>query len=138
MIKAYTDGSCNNKTGVGGWGVVFIRNNDTTTKEGRAFGVKSNEMELLAVVNALGEYPNEKMTIYTDSAYVLNGIKKWRKKWAKNGWRSARGETIAHKYLWQKADRLIKARPKTQVVKVKAHSGNPWNNLADRLAKGQQ
>lgn len=48
----------------------------------------NNEMELAAMVWAaeLAKLKNEKLTIYSDSAYAIGCLSKWMYSWEKNGW----------------------------------------------------
>jgi len=41
------------------------------------------------------------LVIKSDSAYVVNGITDYVKKWQVNGWRNARGEPVVNQDLWR-------------------------------------
>jgi len=43
----------------------------------------------------------EHLVIKSDSAYVVNGITEYVKKWETNGWRNAKGESVANQDLWR-------------------------------------
>ena len=91
-------------------------------------------MELLAPIMALKKIRKaSKVIIYTDSTYVKNGITIWIKNWEKNGWMSANKKPVKNKDLWIALNKLSKK----QVVSwkwVKAHAGNKYNEIADKLA----
>jgi ribonuclease HI len=53
--------------------------------------------------------------------------------WKKNGWRTANKKTVANKELWIELDRCVDAH-KIQWFWVKGHSGNHYNEIADKLA----
>lgn len=60
--------------------------------------------ELTAAVRALHQIQEKgfsEMTIETDSIYVLNGITSWVDKWMKNRWKTAHGNDVKHKELWE-------------------------------------
>ncbi len=72
--------------------------------------------------------------LYTDSAYVKNGITGWIHGWKKNGWRTADKKPVKNAELWQQLDAL---RNKHQVAWhwLKGHAGHPENERADELAR---
>lgn len=141
----YTDGACSGNPGPGGWACVELvptrngYNTDITT--GGAEYTTNNEMELKAVtvalVKARGVMKHKRVTIYSDNAYVVNAIiKGWLFRWAKNDWRTKEGTPIKNKRLWKTAYNILKEdkRRNIRVMKVKGHSGDVMNELADRKA----
>ena len=134
MIKIYTDGSCLENPGNGGWAAII--NNDGNIKKisGNEKNTTNNRMELMAPIMALKNVKsNSEITIYTDSTYVKNGITEWIKKWEQNGWKSANKKPVKNKDLWIKLNDLSK-KNKITWIWVKGHSNNKYNNLADALA----
>jgi ribonuclease HI len=100
----------------------------------------NQRMELLAIRNALeyarlNRHPNERVIIYSDSAYAINCYKQqWYNKWQINGWVNSKGEDVANQDLW------IQIIPYFEnfwysFSKVKGHSDNYWNNECDRFAQ---
>ena len=75
----YTDGSCLNNPGPGGWAAIII---DKATGEreeisGGNVDTTNNRMEILAVISALRKISaGDKAEIFIDSTYVKNGITK--------------------------------------------------------------
>jgi len=45
--------------------------------------------------------PVKHLVIKSDSAYVVNGITEWVKKWQANGWRNAKGQPVVNQDLWR-------------------------------------
>ena len=133
--EIYTDGACSGNPGPGGWGAVILdKDNNQKNISGNEKDTTNNKMELLAPIMALKKIEtNSKVTIYTDSTYVKNGITEWIKKWEINGWKSANKKPIKNKDLWIELNNLCKDN---QVIWkwVKGHSTNKYNNLADELA----
>ena len=83
----FTDGSARGNPGPGGWGAIILTDNTAVELGGGDDHTTNNRMELLAVISALEHTPSAReMTIYTDSAYVVNGITRWVKGWQKNKW----------------------------------------------------
>lgn len=130
-IDVYTDGACRGNPGPGGWGVLFIVNDETETLCGGAPETTNNRMELQAAIEALKALPEgTTMTVYTDSLYVKDGISKWIVNWRKNNWKNGR---LKNKDLWVQLDELNLARNVTWQW-VRGHAGHPLNEKADELA----
>ena len=53
MIKIYTDGSCLNNPGDGGWAAIIISNEKISKISGHEKNTTNNKMELIAPINAL-------------------------------------------------------------------------------------
>ena len=83
MIKIYTDGSCLNNPGNGGWAAIININNEVKKISGSVKDTTNNKMELMAPIKALQTIEeNQPIEIYTDSQYVkilligyINGLK---------------------------------------------------------------
>ena len=135
MIKIYTDGSCLNNPGDGGWAAIINNEGAIIKISGSEKNTTNNKMELMAPIKALEEIEkNKKITIYTDSQYVKLGITEWIHKWVKNNWQTSKKEPVKNKELWF---RLYKLTNSFQIswIWVKAHSGNTLNEEVDLLAK---
>ncbi len=153
-MHIYTDGSCSQgkaeyTTQAGGWAVVVIGNEDFVIKTlaGGQKGTTNNAMEMTAFINALNVIGEELLKndfiqgpfyIYSDSAYILNCLnQKWYIKWRQNGWKNAKKEPVKNKELWVELINLyeyITVRVPIEIIKVKGHSGNQWNDLVDEYA----
>lgn len=143
MIEIYTDGSATKKRS--GWGFVALVNG---TKVYERAGVEqqgdtNQRMEIIAVMEACDWAANSDyikdhdVTIYSDSAYVINCFKdKWFINWENNGWKNAKGETIANLLEWRFLIKFFKM-PNFNFEKVKGHAGNLHNERADTLAQGK-
>ena len=133
--KIYTDGACSGNPGPGGWGAVILDQNDKQKNiSGSEKNTTNNRMELLAAIMSLKKIKtNSEVVIFTDSAYVKNGITEWMKNWKKNGWKNSSKKPVKNKDLWEKLDKLCEANSVSWKW-VKGHSTNEFNNLADELA----
>ncbi|MDA9091777.1 ribonuclease HI [Pelagibacteraceae bacterium] len=131
----YTDGACSGNPGPGGWGAIIIdEKKNQINLSGKEKFTTNNRMELMAPIMALKKIrKSSEIVIYTDSIYLKNGITIWIKNWEKNGWKSANKKPIKNKDLWVG---LSKATEKKLIFWkwVKAHAGNKYNELADKLA----
>ena len=135
MITIYTDGSCLNNPGNGGWAAIININDKVKKISGSVKNTTNNKMELMAPIKALQEI-NEKQPIelYTDSQYVRLGITNWIHKWIKNNWQTSKKETVKNKELWIQLYKLTNSFD-IKWIWVKAHSGNLLNEEVDLLAK---
>lgn len=136
-LVAYVDGACSFNPGPGGWGVILIYERYTTCVSGFDSATTNNKMELEAAINAVQvarENGFNSITIYTDSAYVKNGITIWVHNWIKNNWRTSTKESVKNKELWVKLMDLCSVIT-VDWYWVKGHSDNEWNNAVDLLAR---
>lgn len=137
-ITLYTDGSCIGNPGPGGYAYILIYGDLKKEFSGYEPNTTNNRMELTAVINGLNQIKEPcDVTIYTDSAYVLNAFEQdWITNWQLKGWRTANKKEVLNKDLWLK---LLDAMERHNVswVKVKGHSDNELNNRCDILARGE-
>jgi ribonuclease HI len=135
MIKIYTDGSCLNNPGNGGWAAIININNKIEKISGSVKDTTNNKMELMAPIKALQTIKEKQpIEIYTDSQYVRLGITDWVHKWIKNNWLTSKKESVKNKELWIQLYDLNKSH-EIKWIWVKAHSGNIINEEVDLLAK---
>ena len=135
MIKIYTDGSCLNNPGDGGWAAIINDNGNILKISGNEKNTTNNKMELMAPINALKKIDkNNDIEIYTDSKYVKLGITEWIHNWLKNNWKTSKKEDVKNKDLWLELYDLTKPL-KIEWKWVKAHNGDPTNEEVDLLAK---
>jgi ribonuclease HI len=135
MIKIYTDGSCLENPGNGGWAAIIIDDGKKTQIKGSKKNTTNNRMELSATINALKNIiTKEEIHIFTDSQYVKLGITEWINKWVKNDWQTAKKEDVKNKDLWIDLYKLNKSL-NVKWNWIKAHAGDPLNEEVDSLAK---
>ena len=135
MIKIYTDGSCLENPGKGGWAAIIINNGQKTQIKGSKKNTTNNQMELLAPIEALKKIPKgSKVQIFTDSKYVKLGITEWIYNWKKNGWRTSNKQKVKNKDLWTQLDSLTKEF-EISWNWVKGHTIDDLNNEVDSVAK---
>lgn len=133
-VEIYSDGACRGNPGPGGWGAV-VR---TGGSDNDIFGFKkhttNNEMELKGAIEGLKSITeSSSVTLFTDSKYLVNGMKSWIHGWKKNNWRTAAKKPVKNKELWQALDIESKRHDVTWEW-VKGHDGHPENERADALA----
>jgi ribonuclease HI len=134
-VVIYSDGACSGNPGPGGWGAVLTSGTHRKEIQGGEADTTNNRMELLAAISALDALRRAStVELWTDSAYVKNGITQWIHGWKKNGWRTADKKPVKNAEMWQKLDEL---RLKHDVTWhwLKGHAGHPENERADALAR---
>jgi len=91
-------------------------------------------MELTAVLEALRALGNSDVEIVSDSTYVVNCFRDgWWRNWRRNGWRNSQRKPVANVDLWEPLIDLVESGS-VSFTWVKGHSGDPMNDLVDRLA----
>ena len=135
MIKVYTDGSCLENPGNGGWAAIIIDEGKKTQIKGSKKNTTNNQMELLAPIEALKKIPKgSKIEIFTDSKYVKSGITEWIHNWKKNGWKTANKQPVKNKELWTELDQMTNEF-QIKWSWVKGHSTDVLNNEVDLIAR---
>lgn len=134
-VTIYTDGACSGNPGPGGWGAILMLGENRKEISGGSENTTNNIMELTAVIEALKILKRScKVNVYSDSAYVVNAfLQKWIYGWMKKGWKTAGGDPVKNKELWQELYSLTKTHDVT-FIKVKGHADNEFNNRCDEMA----
>ena len=135
-IVIYTDGACSGNPGPGGWGTILMYKGIKKEISGNMKDTTNNIMEITAVIEGLKQLKKQsEVQIYSDSSYVVNAFKQgWIYNWIKKGWKTASGENVKNKELWQELYNLTKIH-KVEFIKVKGHSDNEFNNRCDEMAR---
>lgn len=140
-IVVFTDGASLGNPGPGGYGavIVFQDLDEVIELGGSKSSTTNNEMEMTAALASLSylAHNNLPVHIYTDSAYLINGITKWVYGWEKNGWKTQSGDPVSHERIWKDLVSLVRERGTSGIVswhKVAGHSGMPGNERADVIA----
>ena len=133
-VTIYTDGACSGNPGKGGWGAILINAKETKYMSGSKQLTTNNQMELTATIEALKAILKpSNIALYTDSQYVKNGITSWIFNWKKNGWKTANKKPVANKDLWIELEKYVDFHS-VNWFWVKGHSGDHYNEIADKLA----
>jgi len=141
-IVVFTDGAAKGNPGPGGWGAVIVTPAGEVTELGgrAAERTTNNRMELTGAIEALSalrDVPG-RLAIYTDSTYLIQGIRGWIFGWRKRGWKTAAGADVLNRDLWERLADLVAARG-TGAVEwhyVRGHAGIPGNERVDEIADG--
>ena len=135
-VIIYTDGACSGNPGPGGWGAILMYKGAKKEISGAMKNTTNNIMEITDELEALKCLKVESdVQVYSDSAYVVNAFKQgWIYNWIKKGWKTAGGESVKNKELWQELYALTKKHT-VEFIKVKGHSDNEFNNRCDEMAR---
>lgn len=130
-VIAYVDGSYRSDTGEFSYGMVILQDGEEHT-----FCQKMTDKELALMHNVAGEIKGSEaamqyamdhniseITIYHD----YEGIAKW----CTGAWKANKSGTQAYQAFYQAAVKKVKIH----FVKVKGHSNDKYNDMADQLAK---
>ena len=134
-VEIYTDGACSGNPGPGGWGAILIWGDHRKELMGGEALTTNNRMELMGAISALEALKTGvEADLYTDSAYVRNGISSWIHSWKRNGWRTADKKPVKNAELWQRLDAALKPH-EVRWHWIKGHAGHAENERADQLAR---
>ena len=131
----FTDGSAIPNPGPGGWGAVYVKDGEVVAEQhGHDPDTTNNRMELRALQAALELVPEgTPARIHTDSNLAVRTITEWAAGWAKRGWVRKTGP-VENLDLVRPLYEAFRDRPELELVWIKAHAGNRWNEYADALA----
>lgn len=137
----YCDGACTGNgsdNSYGGFAVV------ATSETGEILSTYSkgcrrtsnNKEEIKAVLYALICFGKMEptVTVYSDSAYVVNTFNSWVWSWRKRGWLKSDNKTPENLDLIQAYCELYDKGYRINLRKCAGHSGIPGNELADKMA----
>ena len=142
-VALFSDGACRGNPGPGSWGCVgqdfhgevFFKGSGVETS------TTNNRMEMMGAIDALETTMRERddhrdinVFLYSDSKYVVEGMKTWIHNWKKRGWKKADKKPPENVDLWKRLDSLVENFSNIQYVWVKGHAGHPQNELCDQLA----
>jgi len=131
-VEAYVDGSYEHSIREYGSGVVILKNNNVE----KTYSTKGKKESLVGMRNVAGEIEAAKIAMnYCLDNNIENLILYFDyegiEKWCTGVWKTNKEGTIEYKKFYDS----IKSKLNVEFVKVKAHSGNKYNEEADKLAK---
>jgi ribonuclease HI len=128
---AYTDGACLGNPGPGGWAWAIPGDRYAS---GPAAATTNQRMEITAALEAVRAIQG-RLEIVSDSTYVVNCFRdRWWEGWLRRDWKNSKKEPVANRDLWEPLIQLVRDRGDVTFSWVKGHSGDPMNDLVDRLA----
>ena len=130
-VVAYVDGSYHSGTGEFSYGMVILQNGEEHT-----FCQKMTDKELALMHNVAGEIKGSEAAMQYAMDHNIPEIIIYHDyegiaKWCTGAWKANKTGTKAYQEFYQKASQKVKIH----FVKVKGHSNDKYNDMADQLAK---
>ena len=126
----YTDGACSGNPGPGGWAWAVPRGRYAS---GAKAQTTDQRMEITAVLEAVKALDGP-LEVVSDSTYVINCFRdRWWEGWLQKNWTNSQKRPVVNRNLWEPLIEMVRQRGIT-FRWVKAHSGDPINELVDQLA----
>jgi ribonuclease HI len=134
-VLVHTDGSCKGNPGPGGWAAILQYKGKNLELSGAEAATTNNRMELTAAIKALEALREPcDVTITTDSQYLQHAFTKgWLASWQRKGWKTASGEAVKNRELWEQLV-LLTSQHQVTWAWQRGHVGHDLNERADRLA----
>ncbi len=138
-ILIFTDGACTGNPGPGGWAAILVTPDGHVRELGGSNPeTTNNRMEMVGAIRALQaiDSPTSEIFLYTDSTYVIRGITQWVWGWRKRGWKTAEGNEVSNRDLWEELLRQIQRLKPAKIDwrYVRGHTGVPGNERCDEIA----
>ncbi|KAF3162040.1 hypothetical protein TWF788_002151 [Orbilia oligospora] len=138
-ILIYTDGACLNNGGgdaAAGCAFYYRPNEEYETVSLQT----SNRAEIRAVIAALDHraWRDEactRITIATDSQYVVHGITRWIRTWVREGWVTSKRRLVANRDLWEELLEVLRRLEQYAVEVQFWRIPRQLNKIADAGAK---
>ena len=132
-----TDGACLGNPGPGGWAALLRFREREKEQAGGEADTTNNRMELMGAIMGLEALSRPcRVVLRTDSQYVRNGITTWMPNWVRRGWKTAGGDPVKNRELWERLQ-LATQRHSIDWQWVRGHSGDVDNERVDVLARTQ-
>ena len=135
-VRAYVDGSYDSSSGRFSCGVVIVETDAEGRSETTELNAAFDDEEAARQRNVAGEIMGSKLAIDHCMANGVKAVEIYHDyegigAWADRKWKANNPLTQGYRDYVAEARKTIDIR----FVKVKAHAGNKYNELADRLAK---
>jgi ribonuclease HI len=135
FVEIFCDGACSGNPGPGGYGAILRCGGSEKEISGGAPDTTNNRMEMTAVVEALRQLKRPcRVSITTDSQYVVKGMTEWIDGWQRKGWKNSKKEPVLNRDLWE----LLLEESKRHTINwnwVRGHDGHAENERCDQLAR---
>ncbi len=138
-IYLYTDGSCRQNPGPGGWGAILVCGSLRKELSGGEALTTNNRMELMAVIEGLKaiKWKDAVVHIWSDSEYVVKAIEEgWLRAWLANDFKDKNNKKKKNEELWREFAELAENFT-LHFHWLKGHAGHPENERCDQLAFAQ-
>ena len=135
IVEIFCDGACSGNPGPGGYGSILRYGSIVKELNGGTKDTTNNRMEMTAAIEALRQLTRPcRVSITTDSQYLVKGMTEWIEGWQRKGWRNSKKEPVLNRDLLELLLDLTKPHT-VQWLWVKGHAGHPENERCDELAR---
>lgn len=135
IVEIFCDGACSGNPGPGGYGAILRYGGHEKEICGGAKETTNNRMEMSAAIEALRLLTRPcRITITTDSQYLVKGMTEWIVGWQRKGWRNSKKEPVVNRDLWEQLLALTQQH-NVQWKWVRGHDGHAENERCDQLAR---
>jgi ribonuclease HI len=132
QVYLFSDGSALGNPGPGGFGTILRFGDKEREIVGNEPHTTNNRMELRGVIEGLRALKEPcKVTVISDSSYVVNAINGWLENWVKKEFKKVKNVDLWKDYLEVSKPHKIEAKW------VRGHDGHVENERCDILAKEQ-
>jgi len=129
-ITLFSDGSALGNPGPGGFGAILRFGDVEKIVSGGEKHTTNNRMELLGVIEGLRALKEPcRVTVISDSSYVIRGINEWLENWVKRNFAKVKNPDLWLEYLSVSKIHTIEG------VWVRGHNGHPENERCDVIAR---
>jgi len=130
QVHLYSDGSSLGNPGAGGYCAVLKYGDAQKIVKGAELDTTNNRMELKAVIEGLKVLKQPcRVTITSDSNYVVKAINEWLKNWIKKDFKGVKNPDLWREFLEVSRPHQLEANW------VKGHAGHEENELCDKIAR---
>ncbi|MBN8482280.1 MAG: ribonuclease HI [Xanthomonadales bacterium] len=134
-VEVFTDGACLGNPGPGGWAALLRHGRNERELSGAEAHTTNNRMELMAAIAGLEALQRRcEVVLTTDSQYVMRGVEEWMPRWIAKGWRTAAGDPVKNRDLWERLAQAVAAHA-VRWSWVRGHAGHVENERVDALAR---
>ncbi len=134
-VEIFCDGACSGNPGPGGYGAVLRFRGVEKELSGAEKQTTNNRMELTAALEALRQLTRPcKVTVTTDSQYLVKGMTEWLASWQRKNWINSKKEPVLNRDLWEALVDAVKLHDVSWKW-VRGHNGHAENERCDTIAR---
>ena len=135
VVELFCDGACSGNPGPGGYGTILRCRGLEKELSGGAAETTNNRMELTGALAGLQQLSRPcRVTVTTDSQYLVKGMTEWLPGWQRNGWKNSKKEPVLNRDLWEQLAELA-LQHQIRWQWVRGHDGHAENERCDLLAR---
>ena len=135
LVEIFCDGACSGNPGPGGYAAILRCKGHEKEISGGELQTTNNRMELAAAIEALRLINRPcRITIVSDSQYLVKGMTEWVDGWLRRGWQNSKKEPVLNRELWEELLKLSDGHVITWSW-IRGHAGHEENERCDALAR---